>query len=184
MSLVRQITITDQTSLPPTPPLTPSSDESEFSTRTRLLRRVAKSHTRHSRPRRTSEGAISITRDKPLPHIPTNVKSYSDRRTIMNDMCIGFPKRPRQQSNNQSHPSLETIATLPDGLHKASIRLQKDMLPCIDWAGVSVKVGLFSVLSPFVLIWISLLFSSIIWMFLYYLDQTNSEPEFQYGYFS
>lgn len=66
----------------------------------------------------------------------------------MNDMCIGFPKRPRQQSNKQSHPSLETIATLPDGLHKARIQLNKDMLPCIDWAGVSVKVCLFSVRSP------------------------------------
>ncbi|KIM47048.1 hypothetical protein M413DRAFT_268498 [Hebeloma cylindrosporum] len=136
VSLVRQIVITNQTSLPPTPPLTPSSDESEFSTRTRLLRRVGKSQ---PRLRRTSEGSISITREKPLPEIPAIAKSYSDTRTIMNDMCIGFPKRPRQQSSKTSHPSLESIASIPDGLHKARIQLSKDMLPCIDWAGVSVK---------------------------------------------
>jgi len=58
-------------------------------------------------------------------------------------MCIGFPKRPRIQCDNQRHPSLETVAALPDGLHKTRISLDKDMIPSIDWAGVSVKVFLF-----------------------------------------
>ncbi|KDR80312.1 hypothetical protein GALMADRAFT_242672 [Galerina marginata CBS 339.88] len=139
VSLIRQIVLTDQSSLPPTPPLTPSSDESDTFSRPKILRRVAKSQPRLSRFRRTSEGTISFTRDKPLPEIPIITKSFSDTRTVQNDMCIGFPKRPRQQCDKQSHPSLETIAALPDGLHKTKIPLNKDILPCIDWAGVSVK---------------------------------------------
>lgn len=151
VSLTRQITITEKATLPPTPPLTPSSDESDTPNqslpRSTLLRRVARSHSRLPRPRRTSEGTIVISRDKPLPQIPDadplpspTTKSFSDTKTIANDMCVGFPKRPRQIFDNQKHPSLETISALPDGLHKTKISLNKDMLPSIDWAGVSVKV--------------------------------------------
>ncbi|KAF8966571.1 hypothetical protein BDZ97DRAFT_1657490 [Flammula alnicola] len=140
VSLIRQIIVTDQTSLPPSPPLTPTSEESDTAPpfRPKLLRRVAKSQPRLSLPRRTSEGTLTFTRDrdKPLPQLPVS-KSFSDTRTIKNDMCIGFPKRPRQQCDNQSHPSLELVAALPDGLHKTRLPLNKDMLPCIDWGGVS-----------------------------------------------
>ncbi|KAF8903298.1 hypothetical protein CPB84DRAFT_1774459 [Gymnopilus junonius] len=140
VSLIRQVIVTEHNpSLPPSPPLTPSSDESDSSSRPTLLRRVAKSHSRLTMPRRTSEGAISYPRDKPLPEIPTISQSFSDTRTIHHDMCIGFPKRPRQQFDKEGHPSLETIANLPDGLHKTRIHLNKDMLPTIDWAGISVK---------------------------------------------
>lgn len=141
VSLIRQVIVTEHNpSLPPTPPLTPSSDESDSFSRPKLLRRVAKSHSRLTMPRRTSEGAISYPQDKPLPEIPTISQSFSDTRTIHHDMCIGFPKRPRQQFDKEGHPSLETIANLPDGLHKTRIHLNKDMLPSIDWAGISVKV--------------------------------------------
>ncbi|CAA7264395.1 unnamed protein product [Cyclocybe aegerita] len=148
VSLIRQLNINDHASLPPTPPLTPTSEESEPSALkppTRLLRRVAKSHPRFRdfpRPRRISEGAVPFTRDKPLPEIPLSpmLTTFSDMRTVSNDMCIGFPKRPRQQCDtNKSHPSLETIAALPDGLHKTRIPLDMDLLPCIDWGGISVK---------------------------------------------
>ncbi|PPQ73923.1 hypothetical protein CVT26_006549 [Gymnopilus dilepis] len=140
VSLIRQVIVTEQNpTMPPSPPLTPSSDESDSSSRPKLLRRVAKSHSRLTMPRRTSEGAISYPRDKPLPNIPTISQSFSDTRTIHHDMCIGFPKRPRQQFDKEGHPSLETIANLPDGLHKTRIHLNKDMLPSVDWAGVSVK---------------------------------------------
>ncbi len=46
-------------------------------------------------------------------------------------------------TDNKSHPSLETIASLPDGLHKTRIPLNRDMVPGIDWGGISVKVGVY-----------------------------------------
>ncbi|KAF9010008.1 hypothetical protein BDQ17DRAFT_1234754 [Cyathus striatus] len=137
VSLVRQITLTEQLPLPPTPPLTPSSDESDsFFPQRKLLKRVAKTaQPRIIRPRRPSEVEV---REKPLPAIPT-VKVYHDTRSLKNEMCIGFPKRPRQLCDGTSHPSLEAQNALPDGLHRSKIILSKDMLPCIDWAGISVK---------------------------------------------
>ncbi|KAF9051352.1 hypothetical protein BJ165DRAFT_1340545 [Panaeolus papilionaceus] len=138
VSLTRQTVINEQSSLPPTPPLTPSSEDSD-APMPKLLRRVARSQPR-LRPRRTSEASVaSATREKPLPQVPI-IKTFSDTRTIHHNMCIGFPKRPRQQvDSNQKHPSLEAVAALPDGLMKTKIQLNRDMLPCIDWAGVSVK---------------------------------------------
>ncbi|KAH9478449.1 hypothetical protein JR316_0008904 [Psilocybe cubensis] len=142
VSLIRQTIITDKTTLPPTPPATPSSDEGESSFRPKILRRVAKSQPR-LRSRRPSDPAPSVisspTQEKPLPQIPVNPLIFSDTRTIQTEFCIGFPKRPRQLFDKENHPSLETIAALPDGLHKAKINLNKDMLPCIDWGGVSVR---------------------------------------------
>ncbi|KAF8155822.1 hypothetical protein B0H34DRAFT_798928 [Crassisporium funariophilum] len=136
VSLIRQIVVSEQCSLPPTPPLTPTSEESEPQ-RSRLLYRVTRAQARRI-PRRISESAISFSRDKPLPQLPVQ-KTFSDSRTIHSDLCIGFPKRPRQQCDSKSHPSLEEVAALPDGLHKTRIQLSADMLPCIDWQGISVK---------------------------------------------
>ena len=154
VSLLRQISISDQTSFLPTPPLTPSSDESEsnfpsFPKGPRILRRIARSQPRLSRTRKNSEGTTAAagatapisSREKPLPEIPAATKSFSNTRTIQNDISIGFPKRPRQLWDKEGHPSLETISALPDGLHKSKLSLQSDMLPCIDWAGISVKVS-------------------------------------------
>lgn len=150
VSLVRETNVTERPAyLPPSPPLTPSSEDSDSplslfaAPRPKLLRRIARSQPRLSRPRRTSESTInSITQEKPLPQVPP-VRSFSDTKTIHCDMCIGFPKRPRQMTDNKSHPSLETIASLPDGLHKTRIPLNRDMVPGIDWGGISVKVGVY-----------------------------------------
>ena len=74
----------------------------------------------------------------------------SDVRTIHNDMNIGFPKRPRQQlDSGKSHPSLEAIAALPDGLHKSRIPLNGDMLPCVDCGALSVKVSVIKLVLTF-----------------------------------
>lgn len=148
VSLIRQIDVTERSiTLPPSPPLTPSSEESDApsplfpTSRPKILRRVARSQPRLSRPRRPSEATInSVTRQKPLPQIPAP-QPFSETRALKNDLCIGFPKRPRQQFDTKSHPSLETIASLPDGLHKTQIHLNRDMLPSIDWGAVNVKVG-------------------------------------------
>ncbi|KAF9482332.1 hypothetical protein BDN70DRAFT_801784 [Pholiota conissans] len=146
VSLIRQIIVTEQApSLPPSPPLTPTSEDSDVPSpllstpRPKLLRRVARSQPRLSRTRRTSDSGItSVAREKPLPQIPIST-SFSETRTIKRDLCIGFPKRPRQLCDSNNHPSLEMVAALPDGLHKTRIPLSKDMLPCIDWGGISVK---------------------------------------------
>lgn len=137
VSLIRQITIHEPTTtFPPTPPPTPPSDELEINRGgARLLKRVGKSaQSRLARGRRGSD-APSDRHDKPLPQVP-----FFETRTIHSDICIGFPKRPRQQTGLNSHPSLEAASSLPDGLHKAKIPLDKEMLPCVDWSGISVKV--------------------------------------------
>lgn len=144
VSLLRQVTVTEQSSGLLTPPLTPSTSSDESHTpRHKLLKRVAQG----SQSRLTSAArAMKVfdenteLRDKPLPRLPTH-SNFTDSRTIQNSICIGFPKRPRQfNSESRNHPSLDSHAALPDGLHRAQIALQKDMLPCIDWAGLSVKV--------------------------------------------
>lgn len=145
VSLLRQVTITETSALPPTPPITPSSSsESSIEIpRSKLLKRVVKS----AQPRmlRTARGLEDLAElpppiiDKPLPRLPTQT-AFSESCTLQNSMCIGFPKRPRHRCDSQSHPSLDAYASLPDGLHKGKIHLSKDMLPCIDWSGVSVKV--------------------------------------------
>lgn len=61
-------------------------------------------------------------------------------RSLHTDVCIGFPKRPRSRvAAHQRHPSIEESAALPDGLYKGKLRLDKTMLPSIEWAGLTVK---------------------------------------------
>ncbi|KAJ6627860.1 hypothetical protein B0H10DRAFT_313478 [Mycena sp. CBHHK59/15] len=139
VSVFSQVTITEATMLPLTPPQTPlsedsSSDSLPFQPRsTRLLRRV------RSRTSPWSPRSFEDLREKPLPRLPTQT-AFSDTQTIHTGICIGFPKRPRhQQSGDKDHPSLHAHQVLPDGLHKTKIPLDRDMLPSIDWAGLSVK---------------------------------------------
>ncbi|KAJ7269848.1 hypothetical protein C8J57DRAFT_1180920 [Mycena rebaudengoi] len=140
ISVFSQITITEAAVLPITPPQTPLSDESSLDSlpsqpRTRLLRRVRS---------RTSPWSARTddreSREKPLPRLPTQTV-FSDTQVVNTGICIGFPKRPRhtQSTGKLRHPSLDAHQALPDGLHKAKIPLNRDMLPSIDWAGVSVK---------------------------------------------
>ncbi|KAJ7276067.1 hypothetical protein B0H12DRAFT_1198944 [Mycena haematopus] len=136
ISVFSQVTITEPAVLPITPPQTPLSEESSDSSfhqpRTKLLKRV-RSRTSPWSPRHLDDPEL---REKPLPRLPTQT-AFSSTQTVHSSMCIGFPKRPRhQQKSGKEHPVLQA---LPDGLHKSKIPLNRDMLPSIDWAGVSVK---------------------------------------------
>ncbi|KAF9219506.1 hypothetical protein BS17DRAFT_789147 [Gyrodon lividus] len=144
VSLVRKITINPQRpQLPPTPPETPpASDESDspFSPaapRYRFLRRPAKQSTPPVsviRTPHTPEESFSVAvKYKPLPELPQ--ESFSETRTLQTQVCIGFPKRPRTRKDPHSHQNLN----LPDGLYKGELDLSKDILPGVDWPGVSVK---------------------------------------------
>ena len=162
VSLLRQITINDSISQPPTPPYTPptSGEESEPSLlgRGKILKRVVKSarraHTAEERP---------DLKEKPLPEPPPT--ATSKWRTLSTRMCIGFPKRPRNRCGPDGHPALESYKALPDGLYKDKIQLSKDMLPCIDWAGLTTKVWsrLVWLAGPKVMCHLC----SITWMFLF-----------------
>ncbi|OBZ67338.1 hypothetical protein A0H81_12637 [Grifola frondosa] len=118
---------------PPSPISTPStsSDESDCprATKRRLLKRMVK-----SAPPILSRSRANL-REKPLPDLPA--AGTSEMRALHTDVCIGFPKRPRYP--HQRHPSLDIHASLPDGLYKGRMQLDKHMLPNFDWAGLRVK---------------------------------------------
>ncbi|KAG6918389.1 hypothetical protein DXG01_014790 [Tephrocybe rancida] len=139
VSLLRQVNVTEQTLSPPTPPHTPSSssDESDVPRRKFLKAYVPRGQLKTMRGPKMLEHFYEV-HDKPLPQLPN--QTFTRTTTLSNNICIGFPKRPRHQlSNGQGHPTLESHAALPDGLYKSKVLLQKEMLPSIDWAGISVK---------------------------------------------
>ncbi|KAH7906990.1 hypothetical protein BJ138DRAFT_1104681 [Hygrophoropsis aurantiaca] len=147
VSLVRKITINPQHPMfPPTPPATPPpSDESDTASpitlhgsRSKLLKRAAKTipQARVKTPRTPDEPFAAAVKYKPLPQLPT--ESFSESRILQTQICIGFPKRPRRRNPN-SPSTPEPRANLPDGLYKGKISLSKDMLPGVDWPGLSVK---------------------------------------------
>ena len=81
----------------------------------------------------------SEMRDKPLPQLPP--PGMSESRALQTDVSIGFPKRPRYRCEpGHKHPSLEAHKSLPDGLYKGKIQLDKHLLPAFDWPGLRVKV--------------------------------------------
>ncbi|KAL7277235.1 hypothetical protein ACG7TL_009087 [Trametes sanguinea] len=138
VSLLREVRIDSTTPLyaMPSPTSTPStsSDESEFPpvASRRLLKRVVR-----SAPPSLAK-AKQIPKDKPLPQLPPS--GITESRALHVDVCIGFPKRPRYRCEpHQKHPPLESHASLPDGLYKGKIQLEKHMLPAFDWAGLRVK---------------------------------------------
>ncbi|THH12127.1 hypothetical protein EW145_g194 [Phellinidium pouzarii] len=64
----------------------------------------------------------------------------SDSRTLHTDVSIGFPKRPKGVAPSPgSHPSLETVSALPDGLYKGCIPLQRDWFPSVRWETLSIE---------------------------------------------
>lgn len=141
VSLVRHITVKEASTTPPHSPATPS-DESQSdaaSTGSRLLKRVVRSA---SRPRRGSGDDDGVRRNKPLPHVPHKV--FSDSQKLHTCISVGFPKRPRKHAPNEKHPTLESQVSLPDGLYKDKIALQKTMTPSISWHGVTIKVSFFA----------------------------------------
>ncbi|TCD67425.1 hypothetical protein EIP91_012397 [Steccherinum ochraceum] len=80
-------------------------------------------------------------KQKPLPELPPPpTPGVLETRTLQTDVSIGFPKRPRGRVEpHQKHPTLSSHTSLPDGLYKGKMQLDKNMLPSIDWAGFSVK---------------------------------------------
>ncbi|KAG7094752.1 hypothetical protein E1B28_005568 [Marasmius oreades] len=144
VTLVRKITVTEPHPLPPTPPQTPStnSDDSDSSRGGKLLKRVARSRAGSISswspiPKSPAQEEES-EKEKPLPRLPMHAV-FSDSQPLHTSICIGFPKRPRHQLGPEKHPTLDSQAALPDGLHKAKFLLIQGILPSIDWAGVSVK---------------------------------------------
>ena len=147
VSLIRQVHVywSPPPSHSPTSSCSSSGDESDApAPKRRFLHRVVK-----SAPPVASGNVLFlqsgrgryVLKDKPLPPIPSDKQGISDTRTLQADVCVGFPKRPRIRVNpNEQHPTLEAHSTLPDGLYKGKLQLSKNMLPTIDWAGLSVKV--------------------------------------------
>ncbi|TDL22765.1 hypothetical protein BD410DRAFT_788078 [Rickenella mellea] len=98
------------------------------------------------------------TNEKPLPTVPVPplqlgfpapaayagsefaTMSLSDSRTLHTDISVGFPKRPKGRTHSpNSHPSLESFKSLPDGLYKGSIPLQKGWFPTLQWHGLTIE---------------------------------------------
>jgi len=73
--------------------------------------------------------------------IPSKDKyRVTDSRTLHTDVSVGFPKRPKGRTIAAgSHPSLETVSSLPDGLYKGSIPLQKGWFPSLQWDGLTIE---------------------------------------------
>ncbi|KAG9313539.1 hypothetical protein JVU11DRAFT_5866 [Chiua virens] len=134
VSLIRKITITPQRTPPPpptpalpdTPPASDDSDHqaSPLTPRYGLLKRTIK------RPTRSHSRDHLLLQTKPQLERPEEV--FSVTRTLQTEVFIGFPKRARANRDGASH-------VLPDGLYKGKVQLSKDMLPSMDWPGISVK---------------------------------------------
>ncbi|KAI0792482.1 hypothetical protein C8Q75DRAFT_804856 [Abortiporus biennis] len=152
VSLLRQVTIlTSRSNMTPshlaTASLSSSSNSGDDSdgpstTRKRIFQRVAKSASSPlSRQRSFHSSLQSSPQDKPLPDLPPNPRpGVLETRTLQTEVSIGFPKRPRNPTRDHAqHPSLDQHTSLPDGLYKGNMKLHKNMLPSIDWAGLSVK---------------------------------------------
>ncbi|KII87629.1 hypothetical protein PLICRDRAFT_642508 [Plicaturopsis crispa FD-325 SS-3] len=157
VTLLRQVTLSVPAEAPPTPPQTPPSsgrESEEFevpapllrsrTSRTKLLDRVVRSASpilsrgpRTPDARTADDEFFPRTKNKPLPPLP--IASFSETRTLLTDVCIGFPKRPRRGGSDDSHASVQDQLSLPDGLYKGRVQLNKSMIRAIDWPGVRVK---------------------------------------------
>lgn len=143
VSLIRKVTIKPQ--LPPTTDTAQLSDDSDSTSghiptsRTKLLKRAVKTAAAAvvRVPKTPEEPFSAAVRYKPLPELPQ--VSFSETHTVKTQLSVGFPKRPR----HPNEPGTECQAYLPDGLYKGKFRLSKDIIPGVDWPGVSVKVSLF-----------------------------------------
>jgi hypothetical protein len=137
VSLVRKVTIRPQ--LPPTSlDTTQLSDDSDGpssslqSPRTKLQKRAPKTATTAvvRVPKTPEEPFSAAVRYKPLPELP---QAFSETHIVKTQVSVGFPKRPRHPNDPESQ------TYLPDGLYKGKFQLSKDMIPGVDWPGVSVK---------------------------------------------
>ncbi|KAF8633511.1 hypothetical protein AX15_001418 [Amanita polypyramis BW_CC] len=138
VSLRRKVTMTKQVRSAPLPPGTPISpgDEAKSS----ILKRPRSGQLRSktsSLPLQDSR-ECSAGSDSHPPRLPTQVV-FKDIKTLKNDVCIGFPKRPRSRRDFRKHLNSEEIEASPDGLIYSKISLDGDLLPSIDVEGLSVK---------------------------------------------
>ncbi len=148
VSLIRQVHVywSPPSSHSPTSSCSSSSDESDvpLAPRRRLLQRVVKSAPPAvdiNNPSLYSGRPRLNSKEKPLPPIPVAKQGISDTRRLHTDVSIGFPKRPRTRVQpHERHPSLDAHSSLPDGLYKGKLQLGKNVLPSLEWAGLSVKV--------------------------------------------
>ncbi|KAK2461285.1 hypothetical protein APHAL10511_006812 [Amanita phalloides] len=132
VSLVRKITLTEQVHLPPSPPETPASSNDEPDMSRRKLLKLVRNGSKAPRYQSSAEGEELLSR------LPTQVV-FSDTKNLLNNVSIGFPKRPRYPPNFRKHPTVEEIAALPDGLYRSRIPLGSSMLPSINIEGLIVK---------------------------------------------
>ncbi|KAH8829052.1 hypothetical protein DL96DRAFT_1026113 [Flagelloscypha sp. PMI_526] len=154
--------------LPPTPPMTPYSTNSSISSdesgeggykSSKLFKLKRPIQARPPRTRTGSAGpmvppklpsngfAFPILEEpsqKPLPRIQKQTV-WTQSQILHTCFSPGFPKRPRLNFEGRKHPSIEEVASLPDGLFRNKIPLDKNILGSIDWPGVSVKVHFFLV---------------------------------------
>ncbi len=141
VSLIRKLTMTEQIDLPPSPPQTPPCADEGDLTKNKLLRRVRNGQllSKTSPSSWNSPRQSPVEAEKPLPRLPTRVV-FSDTKSLKNDVCVGFPKRPRRAQDTRKDPSVEEPANLPDGLYRSKIALKSTLLPSVNVQGLIVKV--------------------------------------------
>ncbi|EED81396.1 predicted protein [Postia placenta Mad-698-R] len=137
VSLLRQINI-DMPPVSPSVSSASSSDEASsfiLTHKTKLMKRVVNS----------APPVLSRRQPKPVPpprpeRPEVSLDGFSETRSLYMDVYVGFPKRPRARLDpGQKHPPLTAHTLLPDGLYKAKMQLNRNMLPSIDWEDLNVK---------------------------------------------
>ncbi|KAF7977345.1 hypothetical protein HWV62_4139 [Athelia sp. TMB] len=151
VTLVRYVSVNIPSRLPPSPPMTPlgSAEDSDSSSSHRMPLRQrkffgrARSNTGPSLPSRIDESASrrSIHNNARIFAPPPPNPPFTETRNLITQLGEGFPKRPRRRKD-QVHPAADRGTNgLPDGLLKGELKLEADMLPSINWAGISVKAS-------------------------------------------
>ncbi|KAJ7032374.1 hypothetical protein C8F04DRAFT_658057 [Mycena alexandri] len=136
VSISSHICVTESTAIP-----TASAAESVLSDRssesrssrfkTKMIRRLRSSASVASYQSAESHNPLPVSSPRP---------AFFDIQTVYKGISIGFPKRPRHRASDQkTYPSLEEHRSLPDGLYKDKIPLNREILASINWGGISVK---------------------------------------------
>ncbi|KAI0319240.1 hypothetical protein OF83DRAFT_1055304 [Amylostereum chailletii] len=128
------------------PPSSPSDSDSTSTppssfhcSRNRLMKRGPRSAPPillRSRSYKSLRELATTKQSKPLPELPVIVQ---DTRLLQTSVSIGFPKRPKPQTDSRGHSSIEAQASLPDGLYRGKMQLNRSMFPGLDYAGISIK---------------------------------------------
>lgn len=143
VSLLRQVTVTTAAPSVTLPPLyTSESLTSHLESNSPHLHKgfLRSGHSKIAKALKGLDNNLGLCEKTVLPSLPIRI-IFSESRILQNKICIGFPKRPHCQIRSPGgHPSLNSQASLPDGIHKSVIKLHEGILPSISWEGVSVKV--------------------------------------------